>query len=125
MEDDLFFNTNYSKLIKLIDKFYMNTSLDVLTLGNKRFTTSTVDDDFVITDNSVGAHFYVLKKHMKNEFIKVWDFAEMMLLQGISPKLAGNDVVWKILQRKYFFASTKEEFVGLIESQSDITIPNN
>jgi len=125
MEDDIFFKINYNSLIELIHNFHKNTSLDVLTLGNKRFTTSTIDDDFVITDNSVGAHFYVLKKHMKTEFIKVWDFAEVMLLQGISPKLAGNDVVWKTLQRKYFFASTKDEIVGLIESHSDITTSNN
>jgi hypothetical protein len=122
IEDDVIFKTNYDNLYKLLTDFYRSNYLDVLTLGEKRYTNARIDDNFSITDTAVGTQFYALKPYMKQPFLKMCNLCELMLNNNVSPKLAAVDVVWRVLQNRFFFAVPNENLVGLIESESDIII---
>lgn len=122
MEDDISFNIDLENLTKIIHQFDDNPYLDVLTLGSKRFTSFKLDKTFLLTDSTVGTHFYVLKPYMKDKLLENFEFSELMLNKGITNKLAGIDVVWKKLQFRSFFASTIVNYIDNIDSRSDITI---
>ena len=118
-EDDVIINLNSIELLDLIEKFQIS-SFDVLCLGYNTANRLKVDYDFSVSSSIKTTSCYIVKSHMKSEFISVYEKSIYLLEKGVDSSIAAVDLVWQELQRKHYFCITNDRYVVQMESFSDI-----
>jgi glycosyl transferase family 25 len=103
-EDDVTFLTTKIELDKLINDFYNDSRLDVLSIAYNALYKIKVSKQFYITSNSQTMSCYILKPHVLNDFLNIAEESVLALEKGNLEEDYAIDQVWKKLQKKYIFA---------------------
>jgi GR25 family glycosyltransferase involved in LPS biosynthesis len=119
-EDDVRFNFTDEQFNDLVESFVLDVNLDVLLLGFNTDYTLNYSDKFNLVLNSQTTSCYLLKNHMKEPLLTIFNKSFDLLSRGISSNVAAIDQIWKSLQWKYNFVTPKTHYVTQIESYSDI-----
>lgn len=119
-EDDIVFLGDRDYIDQLIEEFYKDNRLDVLCLGNNPSNKVKISKLFNITSSTQTMSCYVIKEHMRVHLIKIFQESLLMLENGVDPRKAAIDKVWKKIQLKYTFAIPRVKTVIQSESFSDI-----
>lgn len=119
-EDDCTFLVDRKKINELIDDFSADNRFKVLCLAYNAKNRTSVTNSFSITSNTMTASCYILKPEIINDMIDVAKESIVKFEAGKREKKAAIDVVWKRLQKKYFFVIPNDRVAYQIESYSDI-----
>lgn len=119
-EDDINFLTTRKELDKLINDFYNDSRLDVLSIANNSFYKIKINKQFYITSNTQTMSCYIIKPHVLNDFLNMAEESVLALESGKLEEYYAIDQVWKKLQRKYIFALPASVKVIQRPSFSDI-----
>jgi glycosyl transferase, family 25 len=120
VEDDIEFLLTDTKLFEIIRMFYYDDNLDVLCLAYNHLNSKPYNNSFMITSDTTTVSCYIVKSHLKEDFIKSFSLSVHLLDNGVVDDIAAIDVIWKFLQRRYTFAITNLRAARQIESYSDI-----
>lgn len=123
-EDDVTFLTTKGELDKLINDFYNDSRLDVLSIAYNALYKTKVTKQFYITSNTQTMSCYILKPHVLNDFLNIAEESVVALKKGNLEEDYAIDQVWKKLQRKYIFALPTSVKVIQRPSFSDIRNTN-
>jgi glycosyl transferase family 25 len=123
-EDDVTFLTTKGELDKLINDFYNDSRLDVLSISYNALYKIKVTKQFYITSNTQTMSCYILKPHVLNDFLNIAEESVLALKKGNLEEDYAIDQVWKKLQRKYIFALPTSVKVIQRPSFSDIRNTN-
>jgi glycosyl transferase family 25 len=119
-EDDITFLTTRNELENLVNDFFNDSRIDVLSISyNSRYKLK-INKNFYITSNTQTASCYIIKPHVLNDFINIAEESILGLEKGGLEKHFAIDKVWKKLQRKYIFALPTKVKVIQRPSFSDI-----
>jgi hypothetical protein len=119
-EDDCEFLVDRARLDHLIEAFFNDDRLDVLSLGYNAKNGVSVGKDFAITSNTQTMSCYVVRPHMQAPLLECMEDAITGLQNGLPQHVSANDVVWKRLQKTSLFAIPNDRPVQQRESYSDV-----
>ena len=121
IEDDVVFDCDIKNFTQVIEIFLNDKNLDILCLGYNNFNSIMYNDFFDITSNTQTMSCYIIKGHMREPLLKNFSLSVNLLNQYIDKQFGtAIDQVWKLLQRDFVFAITKNRMLYQSESFSDI-----
>lgn len=117
-EDDCEFLLQREDIDNLIEKFALNSNLNVLCLAFNAFNGVKISDEFKITSMTLTTACYVIKPHARNQFLEAALRSVESFLPGREP--VPIDVAWLKAQKELFFAIPIRRAARQMASFSDI-----
>jgi len=103
-EDDVEFLVDPSAIESLIREFAERRELDVLCLAYRlRAPRLRVSQTLAVANSIQTASCYVVRQQAVGPLLKSYRESERMLERGVDPKVAANDMHWKIAQTQSLF----------------------
>lgn len=121
-EDDVEFLGSATEIREAIQEFANFDGLDVLCLAYRlRAPRFRVSRRLALANSIQTASCYVVKRHAVAALLQSFRESEQMLLDGVPPRIAANDMHWKEAQTyRLLFAITRKRLARQRPSFSDV-----
>lgn len=120
LEDDCHFLVPREYLDAVIEEFARDDRLDVLAIANNSLWTQPISRKLAISTDIQTMAAYVVKRRALGDLVQLMQESVGRLAAGESPRFAANDIVWKQLQLRRFFAIPRRQIAVQRPSFSDI-----
>lgn len=121
-EDDVYFLAGRDQISAVISEFQANSALDVLCLAYRlRAPRLWVSKNLAIGNSIQTASCYLIKQSAVDILLQSFRESEKMLRNGVHPRLAANDMHWKVAQtHSLVFAISRQRIARQRPSFSDV-----
>ena len=121
-EDDIEFLGFSDEIRQAIQEFVNTDGLDVLCLAYRlRAPRLRLSQRFALANSIQTASCYVVKRKAVGPLLQSFRESEQMLLDGVPPRIAANDMHWKKTQtNRLLFAITRKRLARQRPSFSDV-----
>ncbi len=119
-EDDATFKTSRLALDVAVEEFYRHPGLSVLCLGNNPSHVVPISEQLGISADIQTTSCYAVKPEAVGAIADAAERSVHMLRAGVRVRRAAIDVVWKSVQKEFFFAVPLDQMVEQLPGYSDI-----